>query len=233
MHFETQIEGSRVENLAGSLGFTNSFAVNSSGRSGGLGVFWNDEIKLVVDGYSKYHINVFIDDLAHVKSRVTFVYGEAQTSERYKTWDMLRGIAGMSNDPWIVIGDFNEVLHAHEHDGIGQRSQAQMDVFRDAIDTCGLSDIGYKGQSWTFEKRVVGGTYARVRFDSGVANPAWVLAFPDASLEHLTAATSDHVPMMLRLQAMHACRRGPRPFKYEVCWERNPMPETVVHAGWN
>ena len=49
---ETQIEGSRVENMAGSLGFNKSYAVSSSGRSGGLGIFWNDEIKLEVVGYS-------------------------------------------------------------------------------------------------------------------------------------------------------------------------------------
>ena len=39
---ETQIEGSRVESLVGSLGFNKSFAVSSSGRSGGLGIFWNE-----------------------------------------------------------------------------------------------------------------------------------------------------------------------------------------------
>ena len=36
---ETQIEGSRVENLVGTLGFDKSFAVSSSGRSGGIGLF--------------------------------------------------------------------------------------------------------------------------------------------------------------------------------------------------
>ena len=140
---ETQIEGSRVENLAGSLGFTNSFAVNSSGRSGGLGVFWNDEIKLVVDGYSKYHINVVVDDLAQIKTRVTFVYGEAHVNERFKTWNMLRGIASSSSLHWAALGDFNEVLRADEHDGVGNRSQGQMDAFCDTLDTCGLVDNGF------------------------------------------------------------------------------------------
>ena len=54
--------------MADSLGYNKSFAVSSSGRSGGLGIFWNDEIKVE------------------------------------------------------VIGDFNKVLHIHEHDGVGQRS---------------------------------------------------------------------------------------------------------------
>jgi hypothetical protein len=77
---ETQIEGSRVESLAGSLDFNKSFAVSSSGRSGGLGIFWNDSIKVEVIGYSEYHIDVTIDDLFETKNRVTFVYGEAQSS---------------------------------------------------------------------------------------------------------------------------------------------------------
>ena len=49
---ETQIEGSRVKNMDGSLGFNKSFDVSSSGRSGGLGVFWNEEKNLEIIGYS-------------------------------------------------------------------------------------------------------------------------------------------------------------------------------------
>ena len=129
---ETQIEGIRAENMVGSLGFNKIFAVSSTGRSGGLGIFWNESIKVEVIGYSEYHIDVTVEDGGSI-SRVTFVYGEAQVPERYKTWNMLRGIARSSNLPWTVIGDFNEVLMAQEHDGVGERSQAQMDAFRDAF----------------------------------------------------------------------------------------------------
>ena len=66
---------------------------------------------------------------------------------------MLRGIIGTNDIPWLVLGDFNEVLHANEHDRVGNRSEAQMDAFRDALDTCGLSDIGYISTDWTFEKK--------------------------------------------------------------------------------
>ena len=213
---ETQIEGSRVESMAGSLGYNKSFAVSSSGRSGGLCIFWNDEIKLEVVGYSRYHIDDVIDELVDVRTRVTFIYGDAQVNERYKTWDTLRGIFGENDIPWLVLGDFNEVIQAHEHDGVGNRSQAQMDAFRDALDTCGLSDIGYMGNSWTFEKKVDGGTYTRVRLDRAVASPAWMIAFPAASLEHKTAATSDHVPIFLRYVHGAACRRPHAPLSMKL-----------------
>mgnify|MGYP005831526969 CR=1 FL=1 len=96
---ETQIEGTRVESLSSTLNFDNSFAVSSTGRSGGLGIFWNNSIKVEIVGYSEYHIDVLVDDLVDTRTRVTFVYGEAQVPERYKTWDMLRGIASNSNLP--------------------------------------------------------------------------------------------------------------------------------------
>jgi hypothetical protein len=42
---ETQVHKSRVEGLKSTLGFDNAFAVSSSGRSGGLGIFWNNDKK--------------------------------------------------------------------------------------------------------------------------------------------------------------------------------------------
>lgn len=146
-------------------------------------------------------------DLGNQPFRITFVYGEAQVQERYKTWDTIRGIAGASTRPWVAMGDFNEIIHAGEQDGIGTRSQVQMDAFRDALDTCGLSDIGYNGSTWTFEKKVAGGSFTRVRLDRCVASTAWMLAFPGALLNHETAATSDNVPLVLHLSDVHASNR--------------------------
>lgn len=40
---ETQVHKARVEGLKSTLGFDNSFAVSSNGRSGGLGIFWNNK----------------------------------------------------------------------------------------------------------------------------------------------------------------------------------------------
>lgn len=130
------------------------------------------------------------------------------------------------------MGDFNEVLHAHEHHGVGSRSQAQMDAFRDALDTCGLTDIGYTGRSWTWEKKVAGGTYTRVRLDRCIATSAWCSAFPAAILEHKNAPSSDHVPLFLCFTDA-ACERVPRRFKYEVAWERDASLAAAVSAGWS
>ena len=143
---ETRIEGSRVESLAATLGYDNAYAVDCEGRSGGIGLFWNNEIKIDILGYSRYHLDVSVQEENHDAWRLTCVYGEAQTHLRYRTWDVLKNISTSSSLPWMYIGDFNEVLHSNEHDGIGMRSNAQIQAFRDTVDVCMLLDIGYKGR---------------------------------------------------------------------------------------
>ena len=139
---ETQISKARVESLAGTLGFNNSYAVGSSGRSGGIGLFWNDGIKLDVFGYSEYHVDETVSSSNQGTRRLTCVYGEAQVGERYRTWDLLKSLVSVNDLPWLCIGDFYEVLPPHEHVGTGQRRHTQIQAFREALDVCALADIG-------------------------------------------------------------------------------------------
>jgi exonuclease III len=82
---ETQVHKSRVEGLAHTLGYDRAFAVSSSGRSGGLGIFWNNEINIEILPYSQYHIDVVVSSPSMEPWRLTCVYGEAQVQERFKT----------------------------------------------------------------------------------------------------------------------------------------------------
>ena len=108
-----------------------------------------------------------------------------------------------------------------------------MDAFRDALDTCGLADIGYQGNPWTFETRVTGGTFTHVRLDRCVASPAWSLAFPSAKPEHKNTANSDHTAILLTLADDNAFSMRPRSFKYELMWEQHPDFLDFVNENWN
>ena len=59
---ETQVHKARVEGLASTLGYDHSFAISSSGRSGGIGLFWTNEIKIDILPYSQYHLDVKITE---------------------------------------------------------------------------------------------------------------------------------------------------------------------------
>ena len=57
---ETQVHKAWVESLKGTLGYDNVFAVSSSGRSGGLGLYWNKNTKVEILPFSQYHIDSII-----------------------------------------------------------------------------------------------------------------------------------------------------------------------------
>jgi exonuclease III len=135
---ETQVHKVRVEGLKSTLGYDNAFAVSSPGRSGGLGIFWNNNTRVDILPYSEYHIDSIIMVDGGDPWRLTCIYGDAQTSEQHKTWDMLKFIKATSVLPWMCIGDFNEVLHRSEHVGVQERSHAQIEGFREVVDVCGF-----------------------------------------------------------------------------------------------
>jgi hypothetical protein len=57
---ETQVHKARVEGLKHSLDYDNAFVVSSSGRSGGLGIFWNNNTRVEILPYSQYHTDSIV-----------------------------------------------------------------------------------------------------------------------------------------------------------------------------
>jgi hypothetical protein len=120
-----------VESLAGTLDYDNTFAVSSTGCSGGLGISWNNEIRIDLLPYSQYHIDAVVFPPSVEPWWLTCMYGEAQVGDRHKTWDMLKFIKSSSPLPWMCIGDFNEVLLRGEQQmGVNKWSNAHIQAFR-------------------------------------------------------------------------------------------------------
>ena len=230
---ETQVGGLRARNLAHSFGFNRSYTVGSRGRSGGLAMYWNDNLNLELIHFSQYHIDMIVKKDEEQPWRITCIYGEANVNERQKTWDLLRFLRSESNLPWVCIGDFNEVLSADEHFGVGERNPRQMTGFREAVDVAGLCDLGFIGPSWTFEKKVRGGSYTRVRLDRALATTDWWLRFNSASVRHLTTARSDHSPILLQLTEPTQQRRAQeKHFRYELMWETHEAFTPFITEAW-
>ena len=82
---ETHIDGARVEDLESTLGYENSYAISSQGRSGGIGIFWNNSSNIEILGDSCYHIDAKVQVEGQELWRFTVIYGEAQTNLRHQT----------------------------------------------------------------------------------------------------------------------------------------------------
>ena len=77
---------------------------------------------------------------------VSFVYASCCYQERRLLWDYLREVNGLGLDvPWLVAGDFNFVISCSEKKGGRPPRMLCMDEFRECIDGCSLTDVGFAG----------------------------------------------------------------------------------------
>lgn len=107
-----------------------------------------------------------------------------------------------------------------------------MAAFCEMADVCGLADLGFQGSPWTFEKRVVGGSFCRSRLDRALASAEWMARYPLAELTHLTGVTSDHSPIFLCFQPLDDRARKNHAFWYEVMWESHENFDPFLKQQW-
>jgi hypothetical protein len=62
----------------------------------------------------------------HLRWRATFVYGDPRVQDRKLMWELPRRIQPAQNAPWVMLGDFNEVLWQFEHLSKHKRPEQRM-----------------------------------------------------------------------------------------------------------
>ena len=142
---ETKIKAKRVEDLKFTLGFAGSFAVDSVGLSGGIGLFWSRDVTVDLKNFSKNHIDVLVhsnNQNAYVW-RFTGFYGAPRAEERHHSWRFLCTLHNIPHSAWLCMGDFNETLYACEHFSRAARSEAHMRAFREVVDEISFQDLGW------------------------------------------------------------------------------------------
>ncbi|CAL9000901.1 unnamed protein product [Prunus brigantina] len=116
--------------------------------------------------------------------------------------------------PWLVGGDFNEIVATHEYLGRQFRAMSQMRDFGAALEDCGLSTVGFKGYKFTWSNRWRGGSNVKLCLDSMVANDLMFLAFPDMLTHHLNSVVLDHLPILMGF-GLHSWASRKRRFMFE------------------
>lgn len=138
----------------------------------------------------------------------------------------------MSELPWLVLGDFNEVMWGFEHFSECERPERQMAAFRDVPDDCDLMDLGFVGLPYTYDNGRDAHANVKVRLDRAVANTRWPDLFPEAILHHLVSSRSDHCPLLLEIKKESWEWHKTRIFRYEITWERLESLAEEVKEAW-
>ncbi|KAL9682674.1 hypothetical protein QQ045_014479 [Rhodiola kirilowii] len=210
------------------LGFQNCFVVGREGLSSGMSVLWNNESELEIVSYSKSHVDAIFQ--GRDKFRFTLFYGEPVCGNR-RSWELLARLSLQFNLPWVVMGDFNEVVSLKEVWGRGGRLNWQMANFRQALEECHLADLGYVGSPFTYSNRRKGNDEMRGRLDRAVGNSEWMQAHPKGQVHHLNIHVSDHCIIMLDIDSDGEWKRR-RPFRFAAMWMDNPEFSDVMSNIW-
>ncbi|XP_060202652.1 uncharacterized protein LOC132631070 [Lycium barbarum] len=81
---------------------------------------------------------------------VTLVYAKCDRMERIELWDSMYNLASDMTLSWIVGGDFNVIVEEEEKYGGLPVTLNEVEDFRHCIQTCNLSDLGYRGSIFTW-----------------------------------------------------------------------------------
>jgi hypothetical protein len=110
----------------------------SDGRSGGLVLLWNNDINVTSKEVEQNFIDIRINEHGEAGWRFTGFYGEPSSDRKHLSWDYIRSLHAEFDLPWIMVGDFNEILYSNEKKG----------VLPDHYDVCKHSEMFLMNVSW-------------------------------------------------------------------------------------
>ncbi|KAL8119749.1 hypothetical protein AgCh_017015 [Apium graveolens] len=166
------------------------------------------------------------------KWRYTGFYGFPERSRRVESWNLLRNLSTVSTLPWCIIGDFNDMSSMNEKRGGNHHPRALLDGFSETIMDCGLEDLGFRGEIYTWERARGMERWVQERLDRGLATGKWCDMFPAAEVQVLEVSTSDHMPLFLQLNCQVYVQRRSR-FKFENMWIKESECRGIVESSWN
>ena len=107
--------------------------------------------------------------------------------------------------PWVLLGDFNDMLSDNEKLGGLPVNRTHISAFRNFMDKCGLMDLGFHSPRfmWT-NKSPMWQSNIKERLDRGLGNAEWTLLFPAAEVHHLPKVKSDHCPILLNTDPLES-----------------------------
>ncbi|CAL2238143.1 unnamed protein product [Prunus armeniaca] len=228
---ELRIGGSRALSVAKSLGFSHYHIVDPIGFSGGVWLLWNDNsISLHVVAHSSQTITALVTMDAK-RWLLIVVYASPCSNVRTSLWKYFDGLTTVCNLPWLLLGDFNDIVCGDEK--LGGNLDVGGQHFIEWLDRNHLIDLGFSGANFTWCNKRGEEDIIWKRLDRGLCNIDWRFLFSEAHLSHLPRVNSDHCPIMVKLFSNHLPAKKSMPFRFQAMWLSHPSFFEFLSGLWN
>ncbi|XP_074301468.1 uncharacterized protein LOC141632860 [Silene latifolia] len=130
--------------------------------------------------------------------------------------------------PWIVCGDFNNILGYDERIG-SVVTEVDIKRFLECTQTCDLADISAHGVFFTWSNKQDGDGRRFSSVDRVLVNMEWLMLFPDCTSTFLPEGLFDHNPCVIDLWRTSEGRK--RLIKYFNVWGRYEKFSDIICSG--
>lgn len=227
---ETHILFEKVKTFWQRVGYHPVHVVEAQGHSGGIWALAQEghNLNFSTWEFTNHSITLEVKAGSYIWNCIA-VYASPNPSIRDTFWHHLCDLSRSITSPWMLIGDWNEILFSNEQKGCFF-SHNRAAAFGRVLDSCELLDLQSSGGKFTWH-RTQGYKHMAKRLDRALANLQWRLAFPEAFVETLCRFHSDHNPLFLRLGGLPQSR-GPKHFRFEAAWIMHEDYQQVVASAW-
>ncbi|XVF28754.1 hypothetical protein REPUB_Repub15cG0057700 [Reevesia pubescens] len=197
---------------------------------------WMEDVDVSILSYSSWHIHVEIKMKNLAPWRFTGFYGHPVTYKRKEPCHLLCLLKDMSNLPWLIVGDFNELLSHDEKYGDALRPSWQMAYFKETVNACRLQEVPFSGpmMTWCWGS---GTNMILERLDRSFVTTDWLNLFPTTIKEHLMSSMSDHLYLFLKIKTESQVRslggRFDKSFKFENLWCSHDSCRNIIDEVWH
>lgn len=123
--------------------------VEPSGRAGGLCLLWGKDLKVELQREGQWFIDAYVHDENDVAWRFSSIYGWSENGSKFLTCELLRDLGRNNMEPWVIMGDFNEILYETEKRGGASCDRVDIQRFRSVVDDLSLRDVQAEGYPFT------------------------------------------------------------------------------------
>ncbi|XP_019233350.1 PREDICTED: uncharacterized protein LOC109213958 [Nicotiana attenuata] len=154
---------------------------------------------------------------------------KASRCERRGLWEYLESQRVVCNSPWMVVGDFNSVLHMEDRIGGNPVSMPEVVDFITCVENCGLIELSQHGSRYTWNDKQ-GEQRVFSKIDWVFVNSEWIDNMPPYIATFLPEGINDHCPVKISL--LDAPPKAKKAFQFCNVWVNYPQFIERVKSIW-
>lgn len=197
----------------------------------GIWAAWDDCYQIsLVNVHLRFLLLQVVDERGYAWL-LLLLYGHPHVLFREETWKVVdKALEGWSL-PWLVWGDFNQVLDGKEKWCRGNGSISGAVWLKDFVNKFHLRGIESYGVFYTWTNNRKGDNATFEKLDRAMGSVEWCRRFPKAAVLVLPIHRSDHSPLVLDTDWVEVKRA--RLKRFEEMWLQCEEVSQITRKAWD